>query len=180
MKVTILKLVCLSMLLLLLLPSNAVIASPSPAGSGYRLSGEAWAKSYYEFFGKHNLKINFRLMLPQVWLFSPKGDMVRLSMKDTDPKLESLAADFPESVTTDPLPQQPTSAQAKELLSQALSDPSVPPPSDGKWYAILFLLDRPVPHACDTCATYDKELAAIEAKHSNLLDTVRVTIVLNR
>ena len=171
------------LLLVTTLISSAACASPSDINipsTEYRLSGQTWAENYFEFFAKHHLKPASRLLLPQVWLFSPEGSMVRLSEKDTDPKLERLAAAFPDSVGTDPLPEQPTSAQARAFLAQALSDQSVPAPREGRWYAVLILLERPAPHGCEACAAYDKRISAIQMKNPGILDTVRVTMVLSR
>lgn len=179
MKSLVLNATFVSLLTTLMLLSSAVWASPG--NTDYRLSAETWAENYFEFFSKHHLKTGSELQVPQVWLFSPKGDMVRITSKATDPQLEKFAAAFPDSVGTDPLPGQPTSAQARAFLAQALSDQSVPAPKKGRWYAVLILKDRPSVqgHGCNYCAAYDKQVRDIQMKNPGILETVRVTIVLS-
>ena len=180
MKSPVLKTIFVRLLTTLMLLSSAVYASPGNKSTDYRLSGETWAENYFDFVSKHNLEAGSELQVPQVWLFSPKGDMVRIASKDIDPKLEQLAAAFPDSIGTEPLPGQPTSAQAHAFLAQALSDQSVPTPKEGRWYAVLILKDRPsVPgRGCNACAAYDEALRAIQKKNPDMLEAVRVTIVL--
>lgn len=160
--------------------SSPACASSVDLVTGYRVSAETWAKSYFGYFAKHHLTASTRLQVPQVWLFSPEGDLVRISSKDIDPQLQQLAADFPGSVGLDALPDQPTSGQARAFLVQMLSDQTVPAPKEGHWYAVLILKDRPAPHGCNACAAYEKGLRVIQMNNPDILDTVRVTLVLSR
>lgn len=172
-KATVVPLVAVFMFL-----SSAAYASPGTLGTDYRVSAQTWAENYFEFFAEHHLKISGRLMLPQVWLFSPAGDMVRIASKDIDPDLQKLSAAFPDLVGAEPLPGQPSSVQAQAFLAQALSDQSVPAPKEGHWYAVLILKDASGPGGCNACAAYDEGLRAIQTNNPDILDAVSVTLVL--
>lgn len=165
----------------LLVLSNTAGASPDGASTDYRLSAETWAENYFEFFSRHHLKVESQLMVPQVWLFSPEGHMVRIASKDMDPQLQELAAAFPDSLASAPLADQPSSTQARDFLTQALADQSVPAPREGHWYAVLVLKERPIPNGgCNACAAYVEGLRAIQKQNPGILDTVSVTLTLSR
>lgn len=178
MKSPVFKTNCVQLFLMLMLLSSAAYASPGNVGKDYRVSAQTWTENYLEFFAKHGLEISYKWMVPQVWLFSPEGDMVRIASKDIDPDLQKLAAAFPDLVGAEPLPGQPSSVQAQAFLAQALSDQSVPAPKQGHWYAVLILKDRAGPGGCNACAAYDEGLRALQMSNQNILDMVSVTLIL--
>lgn len=180
MKSSCFKAILVPLLAMCMLLSGAAWASPGSAPAGYEVSAQTWAENYFEYFSENNLEVSTQMYVPQVWLFSPQGDMVRLASKNTDPQLQKLSAAFPDAVGAEALPGQPTSTQARAFLAQTLSDQSVPAPRQGHWYAVLILKERPAPHGCKGCAAYDKTLRAMQMNHPDMLDTVRVTLVLSR